>query len=143
MKKNGFTLVELLAVIAILAILIVLVVPNIIDMFKKSKQKIFVADAQTTYKSVESYILSEQLKDTYTVINTQFSNAECDDTVAINGFNTSINYYIILSEGKITKFYINNKDFIMTLTGSNIKLSDIKYESVVKYNTEDNICNLP
>ncbi|NLC48075.1 MAG: prepilin-type N-terminal cleavage/methylation domain-containing protein, partial [Tenericutes bacterium] len=33
MKKNAFTLVELLAVIAILAILIIIALPNILKMY--------------------------------------------------------------------------------------------------------------
>lgn len=39
MKKNGFTLAELLAVIAILAILVILVIPNVLKLFNESKIK--------------------------------------------------------------------------------------------------------
>ena len=34
MKKQGFTLVELLAVIAIMAILVIIALPNVLKMFK-------------------------------------------------------------------------------------------------------------
>ena len=37
-KRNGFTLVELLAVIAVLAILMLLVMPNILEMFNKGRK---------------------------------------------------------------------------------------------------------
>ena len=40
-NKNGFTLVELLAVIAILAILILIALPNVIGMVNKAKKKYF------------------------------------------------------------------------------------------------------
>ena len=46
MKKNGFTLVELLAVIAILAILVIVAMPNVLGMFNEAKQKTFVTDVQ-------------------------------------------------------------------------------------------------
>lgn len=52
-NKNGFTLVELLAVIAILAILVVMLVPNFIDMFKESKSSIFVTEVQTIMKQAQ------------------------------------------------------------------------------------------
>ena len=37
MKKNGFTLVEVLAVISILGVIIVLTLPSLLDLFQKSK----------------------------------------------------------------------------------------------------------
>ncbi|MGM9835044.1 MAG: type II secretion system protein [Bacilli bacterium] len=40
MKKNGFTLVELLAVIVVLAALIVLAVPNVMKIVNKQEQKL-------------------------------------------------------------------------------------------------------
>lgn len=38
MKRQGFTLVELLAVIAILAILVLVAVPNVLGMFNQAKK---------------------------------------------------------------------------------------------------------
>ena len=38
MKKDGFTLVEILVVIAILTVLVTLVVPRVIDYFFNSKK---------------------------------------------------------------------------------------------------------
>ena len=46
MKKNGFTLVELLAVIAILAILVIVAMPNILGMFNEAKVNTFIVDVQ-------------------------------------------------------------------------------------------------
>lgn len=40
-NKDGFTLVELLAVIAILALLVILALPNVISMFNQAKKEIF------------------------------------------------------------------------------------------------------
>ena len=47
MKKNGFTLVELLAVIIIIGLIFLLAVTNVIPVFRKSKTKGFINDAVT------------------------------------------------------------------------------------------------
>ena len=44
--KKGFTLVELLAVIAILAILVVFAVPNVLKIYRNSKERIFITEVQ-------------------------------------------------------------------------------------------------
>ena len=55
MKKNGFTLMELLGVIMILAILVIIAFPPILTQIKKSKQeiknttKILITDAAKDY----------------------------------------------------------------------------------------------
>lgn len=45
--KNGFTLVELLAVVAILAILVALTMPNIMKEYNKVKVNSFKVDVQS------------------------------------------------------------------------------------------------
>jgi len=47
MKKNGFTLVELLAVILIIGLIFALAITNVIPIFRKSKKKGFANDAVT------------------------------------------------------------------------------------------------
>ena len=51
MKKNGFTLVELLAVIAILAIILVIAYPLITGVIESSRKKTLVASAQMVVKA--------------------------------------------------------------------------------------------
>ncbi len=50
MKKQGFTLVELLAVIAILAILVIIALPNIMGMFNQAKENSFLVELKGIYK---------------------------------------------------------------------------------------------
>ena len=46
MKKNGFTLVELIAVLVILSILAMMATPNIIHLMQNGKEKSFISDAE-------------------------------------------------------------------------------------------------
>ena len=59
--KKGFTLVELLAVIAILSILVIIAIPNVIDLYIKSKKEIFVTEVKNVYKKVEETYISSKL----------------------------------------------------------------------------------
>ncbi len=52
-KKNGFTLVELLAVIVILAVILVIAVPKITDTIKNSKIASFESSAKTIASQAE------------------------------------------------------------------------------------------
>lgn len=62
MKKNGFTLVELLAVIAVLAILILVAAPNVIRMIGKQQDKLTeqalndLKDAAVSYASANVFL---------------------------------------------------------------------------------------
>lgn len=139
MKKNGFTLIELLAVIAILAILAIIVVPNVLSSLKNSKQKIFVTSYQTLYKSVEGYIIKEQLSNPLTPVNKTFSDI-CNDGVKLDGYEPEYNYYVRIEDGKIKNMRINNKDYMIKISDDNIKIEDVSLDDIVEYNEGDSIC---
>lgn len=50
MKKNAFTIIELLAVLVVIAIVLAIVVPTVIDTVKNSKERAY----QTTIESVKT-----------------------------------------------------------------------------------------
>ena len=52
MKKNGFTLVELLGVIVILAIILVFAVPKILSVIDSSRQNIYKSDVNTIVEEI-------------------------------------------------------------------------------------------
>lgn len=56
MRKNGFTLVELLGVIALLTIIFLIVVPSIINLVKKTTIDIDKATEELIYSSTRIYI---------------------------------------------------------------------------------------
>ena len=118
-KKNGFTLVELLAVIAILAILVVMLVPNFVDMFKDSKSSIFVTEVQTIMKQAqEKWLLDGGVANTY---NTGDFKLDGD---------ASKFYYTIAMDmsGKFTSVTVCSPDNCLKET--NVKIADLKSEQV-------------
>ncbi len=61
-KRNGFTLVELLAVIVILAIILVIAVPQIMDVIEDARQGAFESSVKMVASAVENqYTLAETL----------------------------------------------------------------------------------
>ncbi|MCX4365894.1 MAG: type II secretion system protein [Bacilli bacterium] len=60
-KKNGFTLVELLAVIVVLAIIMIIAIPSVLDTMNNARRKSFVLEAQKVFKSTqEQYTMDSQ-----------------------------------------------------------------------------------
>ena len=62
MKKNAFTLVELLAVIVILAVLLSIAVPAVSNYIVNSKKESYIAVMQEYLAAAHSLIVSEQVK---------------------------------------------------------------------------------
>ncbi len=60
MKKNGFTLVELLAVIVILGLLVLLIVPKVIGIFNSSKVKSYEVSINNLVKSLNSIAVDKK-----------------------------------------------------------------------------------
>ncbi len=76
-KKNGFTLVELLAVIVILAIILVIAVPKITDTIKNSKIASFESSAKTIAAQAEKKKMENEILEDAGSIN-------CSDVVKLN-----------------------------------------------------------
>ena len=76
-QKNGFTLVELLAVIVILAIILVIAVPKVMDVINDAKK----ATLESTAKMIASQ--AEKQKVQNQVLGQQ-KEITCDDVAKIN-----------------------------------------------------------
>ena len=61
MKKNAFTLIELLAVIVILAVILVISIPRILDVIDVSKKDSFKTSAQIIADSAEKKYVENKL----------------------------------------------------------------------------------
>ena len=62
MKKNGFTLVELLAVISILAVLVLISMPSIIKLYNRAREKSFQNEVETVKVELEKETFNSSLK---------------------------------------------------------------------------------
>ena len=76
-KKNGFTLVELLAVIVILAIILVIAVPKITDTIKNSKIASFESSAKTIAAQAEKKKMENEILENQNPLS-------CSDVVKLN-----------------------------------------------------------
>lgn len=60
-NRNGFTLVELLAVIVILAIIMIIAIPNVISTMNMAKKKSMIEFAHKVLKRIEEVMMENQL----------------------------------------------------------------------------------
>ena len=60
MKKNGFTLVEILAVVFILGILVTIAMTAVIPRINQAKKETFIIDAQNILKVAEDLFVEKQ-----------------------------------------------------------------------------------
>ncbi len=100
-KKNGFTLVELLAVIVILAIILVIAIPKITDTIKNSKIASFESSAKTIAAQAEKKKMENEILDNNNPIN-------CNNLVKLSNSD-----YISCSI-----YFDNNNNALVTLYGS-------------------------
>ena len=125
MKKNGFTLVEVLAVIAILAILVVISVPNILRIYNDLKKQSFVNETKNLYKSAVQEWMIESMDEK---IARSYSKCDgCDGPELNTTGRKDIDYFVkIDSDGNVTDFYA----------------IDGTYQSLVIKNFDDNIIKI-
>lgn len=62
MKKNAFTLIELLAILVILSILSVILVPTVNYSIKKARESSYESQVNTILSSAENYIMNSDFK---------------------------------------------------------------------------------
>ena len=131
-KKNGFTLVELLAVIVILAIILVIAVPKITDTIKNSKIASFESSAKTIAAQAEKKKMEKEILEDTGSIN-------CSDIVKLN--DTDYGNCSITFDGNTAKVsLVGSGKFeglqIINGTKDNAKAEEIKtpvYGNAVNY----------
>ncbi len=124
MNKNGFTLVELLAVIAILALLVIIALPNVLNMFNQAKKDVFLTEVKTIYKEVSKKYISENMKGNK-VNNISNSSNKLDLD------SNNLDYNIKLdSKGNIKDFQVSNDTYC--LSGKFKNLSELTIDKITE-----------
>ena len=125
MKKNGFTLVELLAVVAVIAVLSILVLPNVISYFNNSRRLSFENELRQLYAMSESEYSKAFAIGASSFVYAWNENDTCRQSLKHDG--RDLNYYIEWNEdGKVIKFYASDGSYQFIsdtygLTKENIK----------------------
>ncbi len=133
MKKNGFTLVELLAVIAILAILVIIALPNVIGMYNRAQKQMFLTEAKKVYSEAEKKYLTNAISGK----NTKIINSEDSSKLDMTG--KKLQYCVVLnSGGKVTDMKVSNGKWVASLNGK--ALEDLTIDDLEDGNLDDYEC---
>ena len=109
-NRNGFTLVELLAVIAILAILVIIALPNVINMYNKAQKETFLTEAKKVYSESEKKFISNSIS------NKQTKIINSEDSTKLDMTGKKLQYCVILNNsGKVTSMKVSNGKWIASL----------------------------
>ena len=139
MKKNGFTLVELLAVIAILGILVIVTVPNIINAVNTSKKNNFLSEAQGLYKqALNQYVLDRQKGNVNVTYQSGSNKLDVSSRegfeykIKINTINVDLNTNPF-GEDAIVYFYAGDKGSNNCISlGSETGTTAVEFESLTQ-----------
>lgn len=136
MKKQGFTLAELLAVIAIMAILVIIALPNVLKMFNDSKKNSFLTEAKTVYSEASKKYISDSITSPNNKEHV-YCKSKTDSLNPLSLSGRGINYYIKTdSNGNVNTIIVwddtryiakkDNKIDVTSLTDSKDITDDIK-----------------
>lgn len=109
LNRNGFTLVELLAVIVILAVLALVAMPNVTRLMKDSRKNAFITE-------VENFVTYAQTSYTNSQINGTITNSADESLITGQTFNNASYDYYCVSYAKLV-----SGGFIQKSNGDNYK----------------------
>ncbi len=126
MSKDGFTLVELLAVIAILAILVIIALPNVLKLFNDAKKNSFLNEAKTIYTNATNKYIMERIN------GKKLTYISSEDDTKLDMTGKKHKYCIYLnSDGTVKTMEVTNGSHIVKYReGQNI--TDLVAENVSK-----------
>ncbi len=135
MKREGFTLVELLAVIAILTLLIIIAVPNVTKIFNDAKKETFISETKIIYKEA----LREYVKRSRTQKVTYISSTD-DTKLNLDGIDYQY-YFVFYDDGELQSSKISDGTYIVNIAGgsdiNDIKTSDVELGKIEKFDYDE------
>lgn len=119
-KKNGFTLVELLAVIVVLAIIMVIAIPNVIGSLNDAKKSTFAEYVTKVFNAAVTKFESQALTKDPSVWVSEFNISELgmantgsyEGSVFVDNSTGTKRYFIALRDGELQ--FITNANDIQT-----------------------------
>lgn len=112
-KRNGFTLVELLAVIVVLAIIIVIAIPNVLTSLNTAKQKSFKLYTNRIFDAYKSKQVKNELLNNSDTFNNGILIKEIGKDTGVEETGNFEGYLVesTCNGKKETKIYIWDKDY--------------------------------
>ena len=130
MKKNGFTLVEFLAVIVILTIIVIIALPVVYNSVVSSKKDYLLNQTKRVHTEAEKRFKSGN---TIKVVSSE------NDT-KLDGFDSKLQYCVYLNdEGYVVDIKVSDGEWIATL-GDDQSINDLNEENVEKGNLNNYEC---
>ena len=143
-NKNGFTLVELLAVIAILAILVIIALPNVLETYKEAKKSSFVAEARNIYRAAQQQWVIDSMGNDPEVFYARCDGCKSKE-LTLNG-REEIEYFIQLDpSGKVTSFFVTDGTFqtsYVGLFGNKIEVTELDYADEISELDDEEIFSI-
>ena len=135
-NKNGFTLVELLAVIAILAILVIIALPNVMGMFNSAKKSSFMTEVKQIYKVAQQEWINDSMFNTSTKEYGRCNGCSYKE-LGLSG-RKEIKYYIKIDKaGTVLKYKVNDGTYEYYYSGNGLNIEEISLEDVVAASSDD------
>jgi len=131
MKKEGFTLVELLAVIAILAILVIIALPNVMGMFNQAKQNSFSTEIKEIYKQAQQQWISDSMLSTAQITYYRTNGTSgASGTANTKGIDltgrTQLDYLIVIDKaGKVKEYYATDGSYQYYYKSNDLNVENI------------------
>ena len=123
-NKNGFTLVELLAVIAILAILVIIALPNVMGMFNTAKKNSFTTEVKQIYKTAQQEWMNDSL---FSTDEQEYVRcATCSGKSLDLTGRKELEYYIRFNKaGNVVEYYATDGTYQFGYYGDGLLITDI------------------
>ena len=139
-NKNGFTLVELLAVIAILAILVIIALPNVMGMFNSAKKNSFMTEVKQIYKVAQQTWINDSM---FSTANQEYGRCNgCSyKELSLTG-RKEIKYHIKIDKsGNVIYYKVDDGTYSFFYSGNGLEITGITEEQILASTGEDIVTN--
>ena len=134
-NRNGFTLLELLAVIAILGIILLIAVPNIIKVYYNAQKETFVSNTKMVFAEAEKKFVNDSANGIYNKV----INSENEDT-KLDLSGEELKYCIVLNDdGNVVDLKVSNGKWVAKYNGTK-SIKELSIDDLEEGNLDDYDC---